>query len=100
MIKLFSDKISQTKNKWQKQLHLGTEKDRTGPKRAIILMQLSFWGVWTLYLIVLMLQLIGINVPHSVTLTAHIVAKFGVIANPIVFVFNNKEISRVFLYAF
>ena len=74
---------------------MSTEQDRTGPKRAITLISASFWGVWMMYLVVLILQLIGINVPRSVILTAHVVAKFGVIVNPMVSVFNNKEVNRV-----
>ena len=64
--------------------------------KTLITMVASFWGAWTSYLIVSCLQMAGIEIPRSVVLVANFLTKIGVIVNPIVLVFLNKDVSNEF----
>ena len=55
----------------------------------------SFYLVWIAYVSVSVLILLGYQVPEQTQLASALLTKFGVIINPFVFVFRNKEVSEL-----
>ena len=60
----------------------------------MFVMLASFYFVWIPYVIVALLMLAGYHVPTHTQLASTLLAKFGVIINPYVFVFRNKDVSE------
>ena len=54
----------------------------------------SFYLVWIPYIICAIIIILGGRVKHEVLIAATICTKFGVIINPVVFVFRNRDVSR------
>ena len=53
----------------------------------------SFYLVWIPYIICAIIIILGGGVKHEVLIAATFCTKFGVIINPIVFVFRNRDVS-------
>ena len=64
-------------------------------KKEIYVMLASFYLVWIAYVSVSVLILLGYQVPEQTQLASALLTKFGVIINPFVFVFRNKEVSEL-----
>ena len=63
-------------------------------KKEIYVMFASFYLVWIAYVSVVVLILVGYQVPEKTQLAAALLTKFGVLINPFVFVLRNKEVSE------
>ena len=63
----------------------------------IAMMTFSFYVCWTPYAIKVILELFGIpiSVPQSLLLLGF--AKLGVIVNPILYIFYNKEVINILI---
>lgn len=54
----------------------------------------SFYVVWIAYVSVAVLILVGYQVPEHTQLASALLTKFGVIINPVIFVFRNKDVRK------
>jgi hypothetical protein len=61
---------------------------------TIALMTLSFYICWTPYAIRCILELFGINIPAWQSTLTVLFAKLGVIINPILYIFSNKQVNH------
>ena len=84
-----SEEQKETISSWAKQgKHL--------QKRLTILtasMTISFYICWMPYAIICILKMFGVSVPHLINIFAPLLAKSGVIINPIIYIFFNKDVS-------
>ena len=62
----------------------------------IAMMTFSFYVCWTPYAIKVILELCGIPLSVTQSLLLLVFAKLGVIVNPILYIFYNKEVSNSF----
>ena len=65
-------------------------------KRLTILtasMTISFYFCWLPYAINCILTMSGVSVPHLTNIIATIFAKSGVVINPVIYIFFNKDVS-------
>ena len=62
----------------------------------IILMTLSFYITWTPYAISSLLAMVGDTVYRTAGVISILAAKFGTIINPILYIFLNKQVSKIF----
>ena len=62
--------------------------------KEIYVMLASFYLVWIAYVFVSVLILIGYQVPEHIQMASALLTKFGVIINPYVFAFRNKDVSK------
>ena len=60
----------------------------------MFVMVASFYFVWIPYVIVALMMLAGYHVPTHAQLQSALLAKFGVVINPYVYVFRNKDVSE------
>ena len=63
----------------------------------IAMMTFSFYVCWTPYAIKVILELCGIPLSVTQSLLLLVFAKLGVIVNPILYIFYNKEVSNSFI---
>ena len=63
----------------------------------IAMMTFSFYVCWTPYAIKVILELFGIPLSVAQSLMLLVFAKLGVIINPILYIFYNKEVSNSFI---
>ena len=63
----------------------------------IAMMTLSFYVCWTPYAIKVILELLGMPLAVAQSLLLLIFAKSGVIVNPILYIFYNKEVINTFI---
>ena len=63
----------------------------------IAMMTFSFYVCWTPYAIKVILELLGMPLAVAQSLLLLIFAKSGVIVNPILYIFYNKEVINTFI---
>ena len=63
----------------------------------IAMMTLSFYVCWTPYAIKVILELFGIPLSVAQSLLLLVFAKLGVMVNPILYIFYNKEVINILL---
>ena len=56
------------------------------------IMTVSFYMCWTPYATIVILQMVGVNAPIFPSALAFLFAKLGVVINPIIYIFYNKEV--------
>ena len=61
---------------------------------TIILMTLAFYLTWILYAINCLLAMSGIILPHAYNVIAVLVAKSGIVINPIIYIFFNNNVGN------
>ena len=70
-------------------------------KRLTILtvsMTLSFYLCWMPYALNCILTLCGVSVPHVTNVFATLLAKTGVVINPVIYIFFNKDVSFINIF--
>ena len=63
----------------------------------IAMMTFSFYVCWTPYAIKVILELFGIPLSVAQSLLLLVFAKLGVMVNPILYIFYNKEVINTFI---
>ena len=63
----------------------------------IAMMTFSFYVCWTPYAIKVILELFGISISVAQSLLLLGFAKLGVIVNPILYIFYNKEVINILI---
>ena len=63
---------------------------------TIAMMTLSFYVCWTPYAIRAILELFGVQLSVVLSVSTLVFAKLGVIINPILYIFYNKEVRCIF----
>ena len=58
-------------------------------------MTLMFYAIWMPYAINCILTMSGIKISHATNVYAILLAKSGTIVNPILYIFLNKDVSRI-----
>ena len=67
---------------------------RTATATSVVaIMTISFYLIWTPYAIVSLMGILGAYVPAAASVLALLFAKLGVIGNPIIYIFFNKEVT-------
>lgn len=56
-------------------------------------MTASFYICWTPYAIKCILAMFGVNLTKAPSALVLLFAKLGIVVNPIIYIFNNKEVS-------
>ena len=72
---------------------MGRIRSNTAIAKMIGIMTVSFYVCWTPYAMRSILELVGFklsNIPATLSL---LLAKLGVIINPLIYIFFNKEVS-------
>ena len=79
---------------WKTEGNQRNQRKRKEVQIDMFVMLVSFYVVWIPYVIVALLMLAGCQVPTHTQLASALLTKFGVIINPYVFVFRNKDVSE------
>ena len=61
---------------------------------VLTMMTISFYICWTPYAIYSLLTILGVTVSIVPSMLALLFAKSGVVVNPIIYIFFNKEVSN------
>ena len=75
----------------------GRQRSNTAIAKTMTIMTVSFYICWTPYAIRCMLAMFGIGLSVIPASLALLFAKLGVIINPLIYIFYNKEVSK-FVY--
>ena len=72
----------------------GRQRSNTTIAKTMTIMTVSFYVCWTPYAIRCMLTMFGIRLSVIPASLALLFAKLGVIINPLIYIFYNKEVSN------
>ena len=61
---------------------------------TISIMALSFYICWTPYAVRCILAMVGVDLNAKFSGVSILISKLGVIVNPILYIFHNKEVSQ------
>ena len=84
---------SEIKNPYARQQSLGRIRSNTAIAKTIGIMTISFYVCWTPYAMRSILELFGFELSNIPSALALLFAKLGVIVNPLIYIFYNKEVS-------
>ena len=77
-----------------------TKQGKNLQKRMTILiasMTISFYFCWLPYAIICILAMVGVSSPHYTNIFATLLAKAGVVINPVIYIFFNNDVSSLYM---
>ena len=84
---------SEIKNPYARRQSMGRIRSNTAIAKTIGIMTVSFYVCWTPYAMRSILELFGFKLTNIPSALALLIAKLGVIVNPLIYIFFNKEVS-------
>ena len=84
---------SEIKSQYTRQESMGRIRSNTAIAKMIGIMTVSFYVCWTPYAMRSILELVGFKLSHIPSTLSLLFTKLGVIVNPLIYIFFNKEVS-------
>ena len=84
---------SEIKSQYTRQDSMGRIRSNTAIAKMIGIMTVSFYFCWTPYAMRSILELFGFKLSNIASTLSLLFSKLGVIVNPLIYIFFNKEVS-------
>ena len=84
---------SEIKSQFTRQESMGRIRSNTAIAKMIGIMTVSFYFCWTPYAMRSILELFGFKLSNIASTLSLLFSKLGVIVNPLIYIFFNKEVS-------